>query len=433
MSLHSAADRTWVEPSGAFGRATPMEAVDILLWALVDLSGALTIAPDPEVGTHTIHHERAGVSSPIATVPSSFGDALAARLAIVAGMPVGLPGTQLGRIRVRALLSESGEVDLLVAVRATPAGLEAEIHRTASIAPPSDTDASPEGAAGGVARIGTYRITGVLGHGGMGVVYQGEHLVLQKRVALKLLRAEVARDRKLAAQFLVEARAACRARHPGIVDVTDFGTLADGRSYLVMELVEWPTLARVLAAEGGPLPLARALKIVRNVGEALGAAAVHGVVHGDLTPSNIFVGPRDATKIGDFGLARIAESDPTRRSQTGVTGGTAGYMSPEQWLSEPTDSRSDIYSLAIILFRLLTGTMPFPASDPLELLHLQQSDAVPEAIGVDGRVPRELQALLRRALSGRPADRYQSFDEFLFALRDVVRAQARNGWTRWLE
>jgi hypothetical protein len=413
----------------SFGDATPMEVVDLLLWTLVDRAGAIAIVPEGEPRGHVIRFEHRGTTTELAAVPSSFGDALAARLAIVSGLPVGLPGTQFGRLRVRLGMpsADSPVTELLVAIRATPAGLEAEAHRMAMGPPQRDDSASPESLAAGRGRIGMYRVSGMLGHGGMGIVYRAEHIALQKAVALKVLHAEAAHDRRFAAQFLVEARAACRARHPGIVDVTDFGTLADGRSYLVMELVTWPTLARTMERSHGPFPLARAVTIVRNVAEGLAAAAAHGVVHRDLTPSNIFLGDDDATKIGDFGLARIAESGVPARYASGGVGGTAGYMSPEQWAGETADTRSDVYSVGVILFRLITGRMPFQGNDPLELLCRQQSEDVPQAVGVDGPVPEALQRILERAIAARTSERYQTVDALLLALRELSRAPARSG------
>jgi serine/threonine-protein kinase len=265
----------------------------------------------------------------------------------------------------------------------------------------------------------------------MGVVYLAEHVALEKEVALKVLHAEAARDPTLAAQFLVEARAACRARHPGIVDVTDFGSLADGRTYLVMERIVWPTLAALLTRTLGPLPLSRALAIARNVAEALAAAAAHGVVHRDLTPTNIFVADDDRTKIADFGLARIEGHDPASQQSPGALGGTAGYMSPEQWLGERADTRSDIYSLGVVLFRTITGQMPFPTRDPLELLDQQMSAPVPMAHGEHGPVPPQVQQLLERAMAARQAERFQTVDELLLALRALEGALAPSGWTRW--
>src|SRR5271170_2398057 len=142
MSQSGASDTDPAEAHGPLGRATPMEAVDLLLWALAELSGTVTILLDAGRGTHGIFSERGGTSSLLATVPSAFGDALVARLAIVAGLPVGLPGTQFGRLRVRLGIAsvESRIADMLVAVRAMPAGLEGEVHRQAVGVPADDED-----------------------------------------------------------------------------------------------------------------------------------------------------------------------------------------------------------------------------------------------------------------------------------------------------
>jgi serine/threonine-protein kinase len=417
----------------AFARATPMEIVDLLLWAVAKLAGSITIVPDRERATHVIRHERAGTQAVVAEVPSRFGDALAARLAIVSGLPVGLPGAHVGRLRVRPAGSPVDVLvtELLVAVRATPAGLEAEAHRIAPGSAARDEDASPETLASGRGTIGAYRITGVLGQGGMGVVYAAKHVALDKPVALKVLSADAARRPRVAAQFLVEARAACRSRHRGIVDVTDFGALQDGRAYLVMELVTSPTLADVLLDLDGPMPIARAIAIARNIADALAAAAAHGVVHRDLTPSNVFVGDDDATKIGDFGLAWIASDDASAPAAGKREGGTAGFMSPEQWLGEPSDTRSDIYSFGVLLFRMVTGRLPFIGSSLIEILHMHVSDPVPRAIGKEGPVPEELQRILERAMAKGASERFQSFDELLLALDALEGAEPRSGWQRW--
>jgi serine/threonine-protein kinase len=425
-------ERARLEEGTALGRATPAEVVDLLLWALIELAGSITIVPDGTM--HAIRHELGGASTVLATVPASFGDALAARLSLVAGLDVGVPGAQIGRLRVRPGLPavDAPVTELIVAVRTTRSGLEAEVHRmAASVAPPND-DASQEDLDGGRALVGMYRVSGTLGHGGMGVVYRAEHVALKKQVALKVLRPEAANDPAVASQFLVEARAACRAHHPGIVDVTDFGALPDGRSYLVMELVTWPTLAAILD-EQGRLSVARAIAIARNVADALAAAAAHGVVHRDLTPSNIFVGEGDATKIADFGLARI--DDPSSRAEPALGGlcGTAGYMSPEQGLGEPCDSRSDIYSLGVILFRIVAGKLPFDGRTFPELVARHVGDPVPRAVGMEGAAPDALQRVIERAMAKRPSERYQTVDEMLLALRELERTLVRSGWQRWLE
>jgi serine/threonine-protein kinase len=321
---------------------------------------------------------------------------------------------------------------LLVATWATADGLAAEVHHLGGAV--AHTAAPTLGDVDGPERVGMYRIVKEIGRGGMGVVYRAEHVALERPVALKVLAPEAASNAALASQFLVEARAACRARHPGIVDVTDFGHLADGRPYLVMELVEAPTLASELRREGAFAP-ARAVALARRIASALEAASRQGVVHRDLTPSNVFVLEGDKVKIGDFGLARIvdasrapAAADPT---EGGNVMGTATYMSPEQARGEPGDSRSDIYALGCILFKMLTGQAPFSGSE-LEILAQHATTPFPPMVGPDGAIPESVERIVLRATAKRPEERYQSLSELTAELTRVARMLSRDDWRRWL-
>jgi serine/threonine-protein kinase len=428
MGEHAGPVHTPEQVGSTLASRSPPEVVDLLFWLLMEQSGSLSIAP--ERGGHAIRHE-GGTLAHIATVPARFGDALVARVAIVAGLGVGEDGLQVGRLRVRPACPAEWApvVDLLVAVRPTPAGLSAEVHRMASSSTTREERIAPADFDAGRARIGMYRVSHVIGQGGMGVVYRAEHIALQKAVALKVVRPEVAHEPTVSGQFLVEARAACRAHHPGIVDVTDFGVLADGRSYLVMELVTWPTLAKVLE-QSGSLPVVRAIAVARGIAEALAAAATQGVVHRDLTPTNIFVGAGDVTKIGDFGLARVLDDGAPEPEST--IGGTAAYMAPEQSLGAPADSRSDIYSLGVILFRMITGRLPFPGRTLAEMVCTKVAAPLPAMIGVDGPVPDDVQRLVERAAAHRPEERFQTVDELLLALAELERVLSPSGWRRWL-
>jgi serine/threonine-protein kinase len=399
------------------------DLVDLLLLALVDRGGG-TILVEPSEGKHAIRHEEAGRATVLGRVGASMGDAIVARLALLAGLPVGEPDARVGRIRVRPTTpldaAPAPVTELLVAVRTTAAGLAAELHRLGVVSGPAVMSTlSPTELASGAFHVGSYRLLGELGRGGMGIVYMGEHVVLQKPVAIKVLHAEVANVPAIAAQFIVEARAACRARHPGIVDVTDFGTFPDGRAFLVMELVEAPTLSDLLRA--GPLPVPRALAVARDIAEALGAASAQGVIHRDLTPANVFVRPGDRIQIGDFGLARIVEgspppSDDEPKASRAAIVGTAGYMSPEQGMGEPVDTRSDVYALGIVLYRMLTGHLPFDGSSMVEIIMKHMTRPVPPLVGPAGPLPDPIQKLVLRALAKRKEERFQSPDDMRAAI-----------------
>lgn len=349
-----------------------------------------------------------------ARLPSTLGNAVAARLAIIADLDLGSPSTQLGRVRVAlrepASAPSPASTEFVVALRAVAGGLAAEVHRMATTsAPPALPDAGPAGDDD----ASRYRLKRELGRGGMGVVYLGEHVALQKEVAIKVLHASSTLNPALAAQFMVEARAACRARHPGIVDVTDFGTLADGRAYIAMEVVVGPTLANVIDTHG-PMPFRRVLTLAARIADALHAASVRGVVHRDLTPSNIFVCEDDRPKIGDFGVAKLLDADPTDDpgDATPVVG-TAGYMAPEQGLGDPVDGRSDLYSLGCVMYRMVTGSVPFTASSLYAILVKHLNEPPPPMSSPHGPVPAGLVRVILRALAKNPDDRYQTAHSML--------------------
>ncbi|HRI19213.1 MAG TPA: serine/threonine-protein kinase [Burkholderiaceae bacterium] len=428
---------------GPLAQLPVCDIVDLLLLALVrHKASAVTI--EPAGNGHAIRYERGTSTVTLETLTPERGDAVVMRLAIVFGIAVGSSEEQIGRLRIRGRrrgsdpdLPAPPATEILVAIRPTASGLSAELHRFAG---PEDqvpggelvpvaSDSGPEDNR----RIGPYRISTELGRGSMGIVYRAEHLVLQKAVAIKILHPGMAGDPEAAARFIMEARAACRARHPGIVDVTDFGRLPGGRAFLVMELVEGPTLEVVL--QSGPLAPARAIRIAAAVAEALRAASAHCVVHRDLKPANIFIGHEDHVKIGDFGVAkvlegRIAASDNSVSSD-GIIG-TAWYMSPEQARGVDSDFRSDLYSLGCVLFEMLTGAVPFDGKTLGEVLEQQISAPTPPLRGPGGPFPAVIERVVLRAMAKRPEERYQSADELLKDLERASRAVSRSDWRRWL-
>jgi serine/threonine-protein kinase len=212
-------------------------------------------------------------------------------------------------------------------------------------------------------RLGAYRIVSQLGSGGMGTVFVGQHELIGRKVALKVLHPAYALNPEIARRFLQEAQLANSVASENIVEVEDFVSTPEGLCYLVMELLSGSDLAGTVAADG-ILPLARSLAIVRQVAQALSVAHRERIIHRDLKPENIFLvqGPekRDAVKLLDFGLAKLNESRVTPEStQVGAVLGTPAFMSPEQALGLNMDHRTDIYSLGIVLYWLLSGELPF--------------------------------------------------------------------------
>ncbi len=286
---------------------------------------------------------------------------------------------------------------------------------------------------------GRYRILSVIGVGGMGQVYLAEHIAIQKRVALKVLRPEYSKKRDIALRFQQEAISASRIKHPGVLEVFDFGELTDGSTYIAMELLEGYDLGALLEKQG-PLRPALALEVLLQVCRAMDAAHAAGVVHRDMKPDNVFLhgvghGP-PIVKIVDFGIARLRENDDPgapndttsrrRLTKTGVIFGTPEYMAPEQAQGKEADARSDIYATGVILFELLTGAVPFTGQSFLEVLNRHVLFAVPRLSEVSPGlvVSSELEEAMRRALAKDPAARFASMREFAEALLAVPEASA---------
>jgi len=415
-----------------------VDVADLLLGILLARrAAAALIEPASAAGAvHALQVERGRSVATVATMRPALADAVVARLAILADLTVGGPGSQLGRLRAR-LSGEREPTDLLVAVRETTRGLSAEVRRL--FGPGDATPVAPASPAPPASIDDTYRIEGELGSGGMATVYRATHVVLEKAVAIKVLHPELASNPTLAAQFVVEARAACRARHPAIVDVTDFGRFHDGRACIVMELVDAPTLATVL--RGGPLEVGRALGVARQIASALAAAGTQGVVHRDLKPANVFVGEGDTVKIADFGVACVL---PVERGADGAGAslgsddalasaivGTAPYMSPEQILGEAVDPRADVFSLGCVLFEMLTGRVPFAGRTLSAILYAQSKGPVLDAQDAARAVPAPLHGILTRALAARRDDRYASAAELEADLAAASAALTPVGWRRW--
>jgi beta-lactam-binding protein with PASTA domain/predicted Ser/Thr protein kinase len=254
-----------------------------------------------------------------------------------------------------------------------------------------------------------YEVQGRIGVGGMAEVWRGHDRVLNRTVAIKTLLPQFARDAGFVDRFRREAQAAARLNHPGIVSVYDSGTDGD-TPYIVMQFIEGRTLADYLAS-GKTIPPMKAAQVAKEIAEALAAAHAEGVIHRDIKPANIMVTRDGKVLVMDFGIARLI-SGPETAPQTSAVLGTASYLSPEQAQGQSVDARTDIYALGVVLYEMLTGRPPFTGDSPMAIAY-KQVNATPEApSSVNPDVPPELDAVVMRALSKNPANRYQTGQEF---------------------
>jgi len=293
--------------------------------------------------------------------------------------------------------------------------------------------------------VGNYHVKRVLGRGGMGTVYEGEHVYIGKRVALKILHARYAKYEDAVKRFLREARAASTISHPNIVDVTDFGPMPDGGVFFVMEYLEGTSLEDLIEKKGA-LELHRALNVANQMALALAAAHEKGIIHRDLKPDNIMLirmpGRRDLVraltgnfesanpkdfvveredeydfvKIFDFGIAKVLTPDQfsPKKTAQGAVFGTPEYMSPEAAKGLEVDLRSDVYSLGVILFDMIAGRPPFEAEAASDVLSMQISSPPPSPrqVAPHLEITEATEKLIFRALAKNPDDRHQSMDDF---------------------
>ena len=257
-------------------------------------------------------------------------------------------------------------------------------------------------------KIGRYKILGELGRGAMGIVYRAQDPALDRVVALKtIILADDAEGREeYQKRFFLEAKAAGKLTHPSIVTTYDFGE-QDGVAYLAMELLEGTDLRTRL--KEGALPPAEAVEVARQVAEGLGFAHERGIVHRDVKPGNIMLLERGRAKIMDFGLARMRAAD--HKTVTGMVLGTPKYMSPEQVAGSPVDQRSDLFSLGIVLYEMLTGSRLFGAEDMTQIMHNVTYQEHEPPTRLKPELPAMLDFVVARALKKDPASRYQDAAE----------------------
>jgi len=281
---------------------------------------------------------------------------------------------------------------------------------------------APPLAIGGVV-ADKYRIDSLLGEGGMGFVFEAQHLQLGHRVALKVLHSSGMADREVTERFLREGRALARLQGEHIARVSDVGTLPTGEPYLVMEFLEGRDLARELAARG-PLPLAETVDLLAQACEALAEAHVRGIVHRDLKPANLFLAHKldgePCVKVLDFGISKVASADDAPEENITITStlvGTPKYMSPEQIQdSRSVDLRTDIWGLGTILYELLTQQRPFAAPTLALVCVKVLHDEVPAPSTLRSDLPPGLDAVVARCLKKDPAERWANVRELVEAL-----------------
>lgn len=441
----------------------PVDVADLILsWPLG--CGANLVALTPREGeTWSLAVKRGSETLGAFEVDAEVGMATAVRLAVAVGFdPVDLFGPQRRDAARRiAVATESDEAELLVAFDASPLGVAVEVRpitinglaagssgrrksvrccsTCGTVRPPSESRCDLDGGTvveiverpepGGF--IGGYRLGSELGEGGMGIVIAGEHAFLGRQVAIKLLHRTIDQDPFAGRRFLAEARAASSTRHPNIVDLLDYGLLDDGRPYIVMERLDGESLQDRLDRSTAIDP-EEALLLAREIALALGAAHGGGVVHLDLKPSNVILLDESAPntprlKLIDFGAAARAGSTLARELV-----GTPAYMSPEHARGDTVDARSDLYSLGVVLFEMISGELPFPDDDPIGVLKAHLLDEPPSLSGLLESLPRSVSNLVSRMLQKNPSERHQNAHELVADIESALLSLRRKEWLRWL-
>jgi serine/threonine protein kinase/tetratricopeptide (TPR) repeat protein len=278
-------------------------------------------------------------------------------------------------------------------------------------------------------KIGRYPIIRMLGSGGMSNVYLAEDLLLNRKVAIKILNPEFVSDNNKLARFEKEAKAASTLEHPGVAHIYEIGE-ADGNHFIAMQYIEGETLAEKI--ERSPVPFSKIIDWAIQICEAVAEAHAHGIIHRDLKPHNIMVTANGQTKVLDFGIAKIVEekyqSDPASNTgfitETGVIIGTIQYMSPEQALAKKIDHRSDIFSLGIVLYELSTGRLPFYGVNQVETMQKILQDQPAPFTRTSPGIPFEFERIVLKCLEKEPERRYQSVSDLLVDLSNLKRDTA---------
>ena len=287
---------------------------------------------------------------------------------------------------------------------------------------------------------GRYKVFKKLGEGGMGEVYAAEHVHIEKRFAVKLLKAEIVSNPEAVKRFQQEARSSSSIKHRNIIGVEDFGRLPDGRIYMCMELLNGDPLNEMIAH---PMGADRLLNILIQAGHGLAAAHAKGIVHRDMKPENIFVTqegnpPNDVPKLLDFGIAKVAGNEGQNNlTRTGTIFGTPFYMAPEQALGSPVDARTDVYAMGVIMYECFAGSLPFQGESFMGIL-TQHITSPPEPVAqraakAGRNLPMGVAEIITKCMEKDPNARFQTMDELVNALIPVYRGIAGAGMSTYME
>ncbi len=265
-------------------------------------------------------------------------------------------------------------------------------------------------------QFGHYQIVAPLGEGGMAAVYKAYQPNMERYVAIKVLPRHMSSSDEFVERFRREARMLAKLQHPNILSVFDYGE-QDGYPYIVMPFVQSGTLSEALRDH--PLTFAEINAIISQIGGALAYAHAHGMIHRDVKPSNVLIDETGNCLLTDFGLARMTEAS-IKITSSGAVMGTPAYMAPEQGTGAKIDQRSDIYSLGIILYEMLTGRVPYTAETPIAVVVKHIQDPLPSARKINPKLPESIELILMKALAKNPDDRYQNAEDLVHALQAAI-------------